>query len=277
MEKIKTLFDQYYDDWLPLCPSAGQIITKLEADGETIKNDHIALRTLQSKEFGVEAIAQPFLDLGYVFKGDYIFKEKKLRARHLEHPSDAPRVFISELEFGKLGKETQSVCQNILNNLKKNQKHSCDLGLSGRSWPFSKAVYDALYRESEYAAWFYAFGLRANHFTISFNHLNGFSSITDLNIWIKKAGFSLNDSGGEIKGNPECFLMQSSTMSDDVPIVDDKCGQIFKIPGCYLEFAQRLPDASGQFYGGFVANSADKIFESTSRSSLDQQPNRLKY
>lgn len=263
---IKTLFNEYYHDWLPLCPSAGQIISKLESQGETIENDHIALRTLQSKEFGLEALAQAFLNLGYEYKGDYIFKEKKLRAKHLEHPSNAPRVFISELEFNKLGEATQNECQKILNNLKNNIKSTKTLGLSGRSWPFSKNVYDSLYKESEYAAWFYAFGLRANHFTISLNHLNNFATIADLNTWIKNVGFKLNSSGGEIKGTAQDFLIQSSTMSDEITILDDIDGQSFKIPGCYLEFAQRLPDASGQLYGGFVEKSADKIFESTSKS-----------
>jgi hypothetical protein len=35
------------------------------------------------------------------------------------------------------------------------------------------------------------------------------------------------------------------------------------IPSCFYEFARRYPMANGQLYGGFVAASADKIFEST--------------
>ena len=38
---------------------------------------------------------------------------------------------------------------------------------------------------------------------------------------------------------------------------------VYNIPGCYYEFAKRYPDSSGQLYQGFVAASADKIFEST--------------
>jgi hypothetical protein len=37
----------------------------------------------------------------------------------------------------------------------------------------------------------------------------------------------------------------------------------FDIPGCYYEFARRYPDADGKLYSGFIAKSADKIFEST--------------
>jgi hypothetical protein len=38
---------------------------------------------------------------------------------------------------------------------------------------------------------------------------------------------------------------------------------IFTIPGCYYEFARRYPDADGKLFSGFIAGSADKIFEST--------------
>ncbi len=35
------------------------------------------------------------------------------------------------------------------------------------------------------------------------------------------------------------------------------------IPSCFYEFARRYPKPDGQLYSGFVAASADKIFEST--------------
>jgi hypothetical protein len=37
------------------------------------------------------------------------------------------------------------------------------------------------------------------------------------------------------------------------------------IPSCYFEFAKRYPLADGNLYQGFVAKSADKIFESTDK------------
>ncbi len=36
-----------------------------------------------------------------------------------------------------------------------------------------------------------------------------------------------------------------------------------EIPSCFYEFAKRYPQADGELYTGFVAASADKIFEST--------------
>ena len=38
-----------------------------------------------------------------------------------------------------------------------------------------------------------------------------------------------------------------------------------EIPSCYYEFAKRYPEANGNLYQGFVAKSADKIFESTNK------------
>lgn len=40
---------------------------------------------------------------------------------------------------------------------------------------------------------------------------------------------------------------------------------VYSIPACYYEFAKRYPMANGNLYHGFIAKSADKIFESTNR------------
>ena len=75
-------------------------------------------------------------------------------------------------------------------------------------------------------------------------------------------GFQLNSSGGLIKGTPAEFLEQSSTLAEEVDVKFEE--GIYKIPSCYYEFAKRyvLPQTQ-KLYTGFVAASADKIFEST--------------
>ena len=45
-------------------------------------------------------------------------------------------------------------------------------------------------------------------------------------------------------------------------------GERHVIPTCYYEFALRHRDADGRLYEGFVAKSADRIFESTHRSGV---------
>jgi hypothetical protein len=88
-----------------------------------------------------------------------------------------------------------------------------------------------------------------------------FTSLEQMNSLLKESGFILNSSGGEIKGGPEVLLAQSSTMADKIEV--EFANGRKTIPSCFYEFAQRYPMASGSLYRGFVAASADKIFEST--------------
>ena len=109
-----------------------------------------------------------------------------------------------------------------------------------------------------------ALGLRANHFTISVNDLKTMTTLQELLDFVEAQGYPLNTSGGRIKGSPEVLLEQASTLADRAE-VDFSGGVRQVIPTCYYEFARRYPDAQGNLYQGFVAASADKIFESTNR------------
>ncbi|MFP5459729.1 MAG: DUF1338 domain-containing protein, partial [Bacteriovoracia bacterium] len=62
---------------------------------------------------------------------------------------------------------------------------------------------------------------------------------------------------------PSVYLEQSSTLANNIAVTFDD-GEL-TIPACYYEFARRYPLPSGDLYQGFVAASADKIFESTSK------------
>ena len=50
-------------------------------------------------------------------------------------------------------------------------------------------------------------------------------------------------------------------MADKVPVSFVEGNEM--IPGGFYEFAKRYAMANGELYTGFVAASADKIFEST--------------
>ena len=82
-----------------------------------------------------------------------------------------------------------------------------------------------------------------------------------MNDFLKNNGFELNRSGGEIKGSAEQLLLQSSILADKVDVNFKEGNKV--IPSCYYEFAQRFPDKTGKLFSGFIADSADKIFEST--------------
>ncbi|QIA62291.1 DUF1338 family protein [Vibrio astriarenae] len=259
---VEQLFAELWQDYITrLCPSAQQVHQLLEEETPLI-NDHIALRTFNIAPLGIETLAKPFLALGYKEGGDYVFESKKLLAKHYEHTDPAlPKVFISELKVEECSTQLQAIVARLVAQLDANQLLSPAFLFAGRLWSLSHQDYLELAKESEYASWFAAHGYGANHFTVSVNQLNAFEEVVEVNNQLRESGFVINESGGEVKGTPEVLLEQSSTMADRVRVAFTD-GE-FEIPGGFYEFAKRYPTASGELYSGFVAASADKIFEST--------------
>jgi len=264
MEEAQLLFDKIWDDYITQNPEVKNIHHLFSDLGETVANDHIAFRTFNHPKVNIDVLSRAFLNVGYKYKGEYQFKEKHLYARHfeLEEFTDAPRVFISELKLEEMSYELQVIAKDLINRIPALVLQAPDFLLSGNTWGSpSYKIYEQLRKESEYAAWLYVFGFRANHFTVSINALKQFESIQKVNQFLKDKGFALNSVGGEIKGTPAELLEQSSTKAS-IKAIDFEEGR-FEIPSSYYEFAQRYPDQSGRLYGGFIAQSADKIFEST--------------
>ena len=131
-------------------------------------------------------------------------------------------------------------------------------------WPkVSLDDYDMLLMESEYAGWLAAFGIRANHFTVSVNNLKTFGNLESLNAFLESRRYKLNGGANPIQGSASQYLEQSSTLASRIAW-EFEGGVIREIPSCYYEFAIRHPvPGSWDLYDGFIAKSADKIFEST--------------
>ncbi|TKF15605.1 DUF1338 domain-containing protein [Vibrio genomosp. F6] len=256
------LFESLWKDYIQrLCPSADKVHQLLREDAELI-NDHIALRTFNVAPLGIETLAKPFLALGYKECGDYLFESKKLVAKHYEHDDpNQPKVFISELKVEECSEALQAIVVKLVDQVDAQQLKTQDFLYSGRQWELSFEDYQTLAKESEYASWLAAHGYGANHFTVSVNQLNDFSEVQEVNDHLSSVGFVINGSGGEVKGSPEVLLEQSSTMADRVSVQFTESEQV--VPGGFYEFAKRYPMNDGQLYTGFVAASADKIFEST--------------
>lgn len=259
------LFQLLWNDYIQrLCPSAEKVHQLLQED-EALMNDHIALRTFNVAPLGIETLAKPFLDLGYQACGDYLFESKKLVAKHYEHSDPKqPKVFISELKVEECSTELQTIVAKLVAQVETTRLAQADFLYAGRLWDLSFADYQILAQESEYAAWLAAHGYGANHFTVSVNQLKAFNQVKAVNDHLRQAGFTINENGGEVKGTPEVLLEQSSTMADKVPVAFTEGTEM--IPGGFYEFAKRYPMANGELYSGFVAASADKIFESTDLS-----------
>ena len=260
----KKLFTTLWDDYTARNPHALKVHQLFTQAGETIVNDHIALRTFNDPRINVDALAEIFIQYGYEESGAYNFPVKKLFAKHFEHKDPAaPKVFFSELLVENFSPYLQEVVHNCLDKIPGTLlNNNEELIYSGACWePLSYKTYQALLSESEYAAWMYAFGFCANHFTVNVNDLKNFKTLEQVNEFILLNKFEMNTAGGLIKGTPQECLEQSSTMAGaiDVKFIEG----VYSIPSCYYEFARRYPSAEGKLYSGFIAASADKIFEST--------------
>ncbi len=259
-----TFFEHLWTDFEAIAPAAADIKRKLEASGEHVVNDHVAFRTFDRSPVALADLEPHILAMGYAILEDYDFAEKKLHARAYVHPdATAPRVFISQLLVDRCSPALRDVVDGLVAQLPADIAARPEVFWAGRPWaPISFGTWEALAAESEYAAWLCALGFRANHFTVSINHLS--SALGDVEAVLQRVeryGHRVNASGGRVKGTPAELLEQGSTMADRLSLVFSDREAV--VPTCYYEFALRHPMATGVFYPGFIAASADKIFEST--------------
>ena len=267
---------------------SNMLINNLIDDKGEIQNDHIAFRTIRYKNLGIKSLEKIFLYYGYSKRDSFDFKNKKLNAYWYSPPHEKyPRVFISELRIKELSTPTYQIIKKYLTNI--NQDPVEDLDLTNLKevvnffhdplWKLPTFMdYKTLLKESEYAAWVIYNRYYLNHYTMSIHKLNKKNNLEDFNSFLESIGIKLNCSGGKIKQSKDGLLRQSSSVSKLIPATF-ACGISKKIPGSYIEFAERLP--LPQFKNlpenqltsihrrdGFEAGNADKIFESTYTSQI---------
>lgn len=260
---INNTLNKLWNIYIDQNPHAKRVYDLFLERGETVVNDHIALRTFDLPKININRLAAVFQKDGYEMMGEYLFPDKKLYARHYIHPdSTLPKIFISQLELADFSEDFVNTVEEFVENIDINSVSSDDFIHSGTLWGnLSFETYNLLRKESEYAAWLYANGFVANHFTVSVNHLNTFSNLAEVNTFLKANGFLMNANPNEIQGSKENFLEQSSIKAGliEIDFVEGKK----QIPSCYYEFALRHPMPDGKIFNAFIAESANKIFEST--------------
>jgi hypothetical protein len=259
-----SFFASLWNDYVYYTPQAKKVHDLFSARGEAVINDHVAFRTFSDCPMDIAHLEPQLLAMGYEFIEDYHFEAKKLVAKSYRHADDTlPRIFLSELQRELLSSEAQSILQSMVDQVAVDVVADASVFWSGIQWqPIAFNDYTTLLNESEYAAWMSYMGLRANHFTVSINHLKTLTDIQAVLAVLTDEGFSINDVGGAIKGTPTELLEQASTMADKLQITFADY-HVATIPTCFYEFAKRHPDATGTLFQGFVAANADKIFEST--------------
>lgn len=265
MGAVHDLFEVLWRDYLAIAPQAEQVAQLLGKRGESILNDHIALRTFAHDRVDIEVLDRAFVDGGYQPIESYEFKDKKLVACHYEHAEPGmPKVFISALLLDECSQGLRDICHGLVKQIPAGLEADWRFPSSGRTWAIDSKTYRTLLEESQYAAWLAAFGYVANHFTIAAHSLKTVASLEELNAVLAAAGLPLNETGGLIKGSPEVGLQQSSTLaaSVDVHFTDG----VESIPSCYYEFAYRHAMSDGKLFQGFIADSATNLFTSTDRA-----------
>ncbi|KAG5521149.1 hypothetical protein RHGRI_033636 [Rhododendron griersonianum] len=292
-------------------PTAKSILEHVRSvDNDQICYDHLAFRTFGVNGYGIDSMANFFLDFGYTQREELRFPAKKLKALWFSPPSlpvfdggsgvggPLPRIFISELLVDEMSQQAQEIIRKYTQISGSGYKHAAlSSALGSLTW--EKPLYSEfqlLARESEYAAWTLVNGYAVNHVTISTHRLKShLRDIKSLNQFIEKNGFKLNSEGGVLKGmvqitnnfisslsvSPDGLLLQSSTVADSVSFSFSD-GVTESVPCSYIEFAERLilpqfkdlPEKEVKEFhrrDGFEVGNADKIFESTSKGQLTRK------
>ncbi len=282
---LNVLFERYQAK-VPAVTKITQALIErgVVASQQEIVNDHIAFRTLDVPNLGIQSFEKIFLHHGYQKKDYYYFEGKKLNAYWYAPPSDQyPRIFLSELVVDKLSDKAQQLIHRYTDAIKTDPVDQLDLNNGQQIGEFfhqslwqlpTKQDYLALLEESEYAAWVIYNRYYLNHYTISVHALKeGYNTLLDFDGFVEGLGIKLNTSGGKIKVSEDGLLLQSSTIAkmQEAVFAD---AETLNIAGSYVEFAERLvlPKFSDlppheikpqHRRDGFETSNADKIFEST--------------
>lgn len=296
LDKLMTLlFEPYKESVSDVQKVSNALLEKgVIASDTEIVNDHIAFRTLGVPFLGIASLEKIFLHYGYEKRDYYLFEGKKLNAFWYAPPApEYPRIFISELRVSDLPITTVELIKKYTKEVTSDPVDSIDLNdVAAVGNFFYTSLWDlptiedykALALDSEYAAWVIYNRYYLNHYTISVHELkSGYNTMETFNSFLVDIGIKLNTSGGIIKQSADGLLRQSSSVAKMMEATF-KNGNKMKIPGSYVEFAERLglpefkdiPKAQltrTQRRDGFESANADKIFESTYSSQTDSSLN----
>jgi hypothetical protein len=266
---VEQFFASLWDSYTTVTPQAQRIQDLFKQRGETVINDHIAFRTFADSPIALEKLEPVLESLGYKAYGAFRFENKHLKARCYKHQNqaDAPKIFLSELLTDELSEDCQAIIGKLVAQIPADAVKGPEIFWSKCLWqPIAEQDYLTLVEHSEYAAWLSTMGMQANHFTVSINHLTQTPTIQEVNQLLLDQGYTLNQTGGLIKGSPELYLEQSSTMADKIEFTFAG-GETRVIPSCFYEFALRHKQPNGELFDSFIEGNADKIFDSTNTAS----------
>jgi len=260
-EGVDSIFDRLWSDCIEINPRLQQIHRLLVDGGGQVVHDHVALRTFRHPKLGIDRTARLFERLGYRAAGAYECPVRRLNVRHYERDDPGlPKVIVSELGLEECSRGLRDMVESMMRQVQPEELPQEAFVLGGCLWHrVLKDTWESLYRESEYAAWIAAFGMRAHHFSVLVNALEPVGSLRDLDALFGEHGFALDREGGAIKGSPGEGLEWSAVPAEACRVqFADGVGEI---PGCPYEFVYRHPLPGGEAFPGFPPQPADPVVE----------------
>ena len=296
-EVTSQLLDQLWTQYLYRVSYARKYVDLVNQKGGKVVNDHIAFRTFNThtgeQPEGIRAIKHLLNFLDYQPVETYIFKKKKLKAIHFEHPDELfPKIFVSQLEVEQLPEWAQTIINNsvcdtpyllsdqsleLLSMLKADGKLP-KIAAEGlvidmaqyfrRPWqPPRKEDVLKLNDVSQYAAWTLLHGNSVNHFTAFINHQN-VKEWPDLETTCKgleAAGVPMKEN---IEGQKGSKLQQSATkaVKTEVDVRGDDGPEKITWTYAYYELAERNfieENGTKKLFSGFLGEQATHLFDMT--------------
>lgn len=265
-EGLRSLLDRLWADYTAMHPPARQIHQLLTEHGCRVVHDHIALRTLRHPKFGIDACARLFEQYGYRVRGEYEFPEERVHARHYESDEPGlPKLLVGELDLEPFSRGLRDIVNSLMRQVDLDALPEDAFVVGGCPWhPILHDTWERLCAESEYAAWMAAFGFRAHHFTVLVNELDSFDSLADLNDFLRRNGFTLDDTAGEIRRSANHLLEWSATVP--TPCKVRFADAEMESPGGHYEFLLRHSLPEGTLFDGFPGEVCEVAAASSDHS-----------
>jgi hypothetical protein len=212
------LLERLWVDYAAITPQAKAIHALLQARGEPIVNDHIALRTFADPRDRPRASWPPRSSPPVTARPASTASTTRSSTPATTSPRTPPCPSSSSASCAS-PTAASTFKQSSPTRSPSSRPTGAPSSPSAAPGPSPTPLVERLRRDSEYAAWLAAHGIRANHFTVQINALRTLPTLESMVAFLQSHHIPLNTAGGAIiKGSPAQLLEQCSTLADTVDV-----------------------------------------------------------